>query len=212
LRNQAKETIREFVTEHSPEQYQICLTALDSIIKRAFDILKIVKDINPDIVHIQSEPGMYGSILDPINRSNSRTYIDYFYFKCKTPAVTTFHSGYNFIEWISQSFLIKKEGRIGIFGVPLRFAAKFFSHLLTYNTFNNLNKQKLDSSHSGIVFSNYMSNRIEGGCRIIHHGTEPYDQTITEKKEETRAILSLPQDSKLALAFGFRTVSKDGIY
>ncbi|MFL6316248.1 MAG: hypothetical protein ACJ708_01040 [Nitrososphaeraceae archaeon] len=44
LRNQAKESIREYVTEHLPEQYQVCLTALDAIIKRAFDIL----DTSPD--------------------------------------------------------------------------------------------------------------------------------------------------------------------
>jgi LmbE family N-acetylglucosaminyl deacetylase len=31
-------------------------------------LLQIVKELNPDIVHIQFEPGMYGSILDPINR------------------------------------------------------------------------------------------------------------------------------------------------
>jgi glycosyltransferase involved in cell wall biosynthesis len=170
-------------------------------------LLKIVEEINPDIVHIQFEPGMYGSILDPINHRNSRTYIDSFYFKCKTPIVTTFHSGYNFGEWMSQSFLIKKAGRIGIFGVPLRFAVKFFSHLLTYNTFKSLNKQKLDQSHSGVVFSNYMLKSIGEGCRIIYHGAEPYSQTISGKKE-ARSILSLPQDSKLALAIGFRTVSK----
>jgi transcriptional regulator len=29
LRKQAKESIKEYVTEHLPEQYQICLTALD---------------------------------------------------------------------------------------------------------------------------------------------------------------------------------------
>ncbi len=40
LRKQAKETIKEYVTEHLPEQYQICLAALDAIIKRAFDILE----------------------------------------------------------------------------------------------------------------------------------------------------------------------------
>ena len=28
LRNQAKETIKEYVTEHLPEQYQVCLSAL----------------------------------------------------------------------------------------------------------------------------------------------------------------------------------------
>jgi biotin operon repressor len=44
LRNQAKEAIRGYVTEHLPEQYQVCLTALDAIIKRAFDIL----DTSPD--------------------------------------------------------------------------------------------------------------------------------------------------------------------
>jgi predicted transcriptional regulator len=44
LRNQAKEAIREYVTEHLPEQYQVCLTALDAIIKRAFDILETSDD------------------------------------------------------------------------------------------------------------------------------------------------------------------------
>jgi predicted transcriptional regulator len=40
LREQAKGTIKEYVTEHLPEQYQVCLTALDEIIKRAFDSLE----------------------------------------------------------------------------------------------------------------------------------------------------------------------------
>ena len=44
LRNQAKESIREYATEYLPEQYQVCLTALDEIIKRAFDILNTSSD------------------------------------------------------------------------------------------------------------------------------------------------------------------------
>jgi hypothetical protein len=44
LRNQAKESIREYVTEHLPEQYQVCLIALDEIIKCAFDILETSHD------------------------------------------------------------------------------------------------------------------------------------------------------------------------
>jgi Sigma-70, region 4 len=44
LRSQAKESIKEYVTEHLPEQYQVCLTALDVIIKRAFDILETSHD------------------------------------------------------------------------------------------------------------------------------------------------------------------------
>jgi orotate phosphoribosyltransferase-like protein len=40
LRSNAKESIKDYVTEHLPEQYQVCLTALDVIIKRAFEILE----------------------------------------------------------------------------------------------------------------------------------------------------------------------------
>jgi predicted transcriptional regulator len=38
LHEQAKGTIKEYVTEHLPEQYQVCPTALDEIVKCAFDI------------------------------------------------------------------------------------------------------------------------------------------------------------------------------
>ena len=40
MRQQAKGTIKEYATDYLPEQYQVCLTALDEIIKRAFDILE----------------------------------------------------------------------------------------------------------------------------------------------------------------------------
>jgi hypothetical protein len=44
LRNQAKESIREYVTEHLPEQYQICLNALDTILKHTFYMLQTSHD------------------------------------------------------------------------------------------------------------------------------------------------------------------------
>ena len=44
LRSQAKESIKEYVTEHLPEQYQVCLIALDTIIRRAFEILETSED------------------------------------------------------------------------------------------------------------------------------------------------------------------------
>ena len=44
LHSQAKESIKEYVTEHLPEQYQVCLTALDTILKHAFDILETSDD------------------------------------------------------------------------------------------------------------------------------------------------------------------------
>jgi hypothetical protein len=33
LRKQTKETIKQYVTEHLPEQYQVCLSALDTILE-----------------------------------------------------------------------------------------------------------------------------------------------------------------------------------
>jgi hypothetical protein len=44
LRQQAKEAIKEYVTELLPQQYQICLSALDIIIKRSFDMLNTTND------------------------------------------------------------------------------------------------------------------------------------------------------------------------
>ena len=44
LREQAKESIKEYATEYLPERYRICLVALDSIIKREFDILETSDD------------------------------------------------------------------------------------------------------------------------------------------------------------------------
>jgi hypothetical protein len=44
LREQAKGTIKEYITEHLPEQYQVCLCALDTILKHAFEILETSDD------------------------------------------------------------------------------------------------------------------------------------------------------------------------
>ena len=44
LRSQAKQSIKEYITEHLPEQYQVCLSALDAIRKRAFEIMETSDD------------------------------------------------------------------------------------------------------------------------------------------------------------------------
>jgi hypothetical protein len=36
--------LQEYVTEHLPEQYQVCLRALDTILKHAFEILETSSD------------------------------------------------------------------------------------------------------------------------------------------------------------------------
>jgi hypothetical protein len=44
LREQAKENITEYVTQHLPEQYQVCLSALDTVLKNAFVIMTKSED------------------------------------------------------------------------------------------------------------------------------------------------------------------------
>jgi glycosyltransferase involved in cell wall biosynthesis len=182
-------------------------------------LLKIVNDLKPDVVHVQFEPGLYGLILDPLDPKKSGTYIDSFYTKCKIPIVTTFHTGYSLGQWISQASLIKKSGRIGKLGIPARALVRFWKYFLNYQAFNNLNKEKLRMSRAGIVFSHYMSERLDastnddgnGGnrCHVIYHGSEPAICPPLNKKD-AREKFSLPQEQghRIALAHGFRTAGK----
>jgi len=39
LREQAKENIKEYTTQNLPEQYQVCRTALDTVLRNAFVIM-----------------------------------------------------------------------------------------------------------------------------------------------------------------------------
>jgi glycosyltransferase involved in cell wall biosynthesis len=176
-------------------------------VKNSDVLLEIVDKIKPDVVHIQFEPGMYGLIIDPRDPRKSGTYIDSFYRKCKTPITTTFHSGYTLTQWMNQASLIKKSGRIGRLGIPLRFLIRFWKYFLNYKAFKNLNKDKLGLSRAGIVFSCYMSN-ILGGGRVIYHGAEPSIPPNPENKRNARSMFSLPQDGRIALALGFKTSTK----
>jgi glycosyltransferase involved in cell wall biosynthesis len=169
-------------------------------------LLKLVDEVKPDVVHIQFEPGMYGLLIDPKNPKNSGTYLDSFYRKCPIPITTTFHSGYNLSQWMSIASLIKKSGKIGRLGIPLRFLIRFWKYFLNYKAFNNLNKEKLALSRAGIVFSHYMSNLLGGG-NVIYHGAEPA-LFPCPRREKARSIFSLPQDKRLAIALGFRTNTK----
>lgn len=169
-------------------------------------ILKVVDDVKPDIVHIQFEPGLYGLKLDPVTPSNSKTYLDSFYYKCKIPIITTFHSGYTFKEWMYQAMSIKKSGRIGKLGIPARIIVKMWNNFINYRSFMGLNREKLKHSQAGICFSYYMS-KLLGGGNIIYHGAEPAIMNVPEKKE-ARKEFSLPIEKKIAVVIGFQTVTK----
>ena len=142
------------------------------------------------------------------------TYIDLFYYKCKTPIITTFHSVYTLREWIKNAVLTKRVGRTGRLGVPARIAVRAWKRFLDYRSFQNLNREKLELSRSGIVFSHYMY-KLLGGGEIIYHGADPAISN-NPNKNEARAFFSLPQQlfgeasktHRIVLALGFKTATK----
>jgi glycosyltransferase involved in cell wall biosynthesis len=183
-------------------------------------LLKIVDELKPDIVHIQFEAGLYGLTLDPKDSTKSGTFIDSFYIKCKTPIVTTFHSLFSLTEWmkmnnVNQALLVKREGKMGKVGVPLRMLIRWTrwmkynrENISKYQFFKNLTIVKVRQSRASIVFSRHMSKMLNETAKVIYIGSDPAISFPVSKKE-ARMKLSLPQDRRrIALAIGFRTVNK----
>jgi transcriptional regulator len=53
LREQAKASISLYLTEHLPEQYQVCLCALDTILKHTYEILQQAHDNREKIAALE---------------------------------------------------------------------------------------------------------------------------------------------------------------
>ena len=165
-------------------------------------LLKIVDKLHPDIVHVQYEHGSYGLKLDPLNPRKISTNIDLFYECCKIPVVTTFHSTYNFKQWISRVAAVKTAGQTGNLGIIM----EYWKYILNYNSLHALDKLKLNQSQAGVVFSHYMA-RMVGGGNLIYHGAEPAVPNVPTK-QAARTIFSLPGEGRIALAVGFRSAVK----
>jgi len=185
-------------------------------------LLDIVNKVKPDIVHIQFEHGLYGLKLSSLNPRNTYTNIDSFYDICKVPIVTTFHSAYTFKQWMNiiSPLDLKSNINNNTLQNQVKYLSKYilqyWKFIINYKSFHDLNNEKLVKSKKGIVFSDYMKNRIIGKKRkgnngsannksyvkdndnnnsstddnkniIIYHGAEPSLSPFPNIKEEARA-------------------------
>ncbi len=180
--------------------------------ENSFILLKIVNDLKPDIIHVQFDVGLYGLRFDQKQPKKVETYIDRFYNECKIPIITTFHSGKKvYRSYVTLESLLKKEGRMGLAGAPVRILFRLWRYSLNYLGLNNIYRDKLSKSHSGIVFSHFMSKTLGGRCQVIYHGAEPAIDDFNSNKAEARKKLDI-QDIKdgerVALAVGFTTDGK----
>ena len=167
-------------------------------------LLKLVKKINPDIIHVQHEFGLYGFFFNSLRPSKTFTGLDKFYDECETPIVTTFHTSMYFKQWMRLRN-IKEKGNDKDY---LRFYSlyKYWRHFINYSSMHRINKDLMSKSASGIVLSNYMRKLIPG-TNVVYHGSVPYFQT-DKKCIEARKMMGLPEKGKLALAQGFITNTK----
>ncbi len=167
-------------------------------------LLKLVKKINPDIIHVQHEFGLYGFFFNSLRPSKTSTGLDKFYDECNTPIVTTFHTSMYFKQWM-QLRNIKEKGNDKDY-LRLYSLYKYWRHFINYSSMHRINKDLMSKSASGIVLSNYMKELIPG-TNVIHHGSVPYFKTdIAQIK--ARKLMHLPEKGRLALAQGFITNTK----
>jgi glycosyltransferase involved in cell wall biosynthesis len=164
-------------------------------------LLKITETLKPDIVHIQHEHGLYDFRMDPLIPSRTKTGLDKFYAVSQIPIVTTFHTAYNFSQWMNSILIEGTDDKL-----KLRFLYEYWRHLINYSSFQRINNLARSKSSKSIASSNYMNN-FYPGCEVVYNGAEPY-RSIEIEQKEARKRLSLPENGRIALAQGFLTVTK----
>lgn len=167
-------------------------------------LLKLVKDVQPDIVHLQHEFGLYGFFMNPVLPSKTSTGLDKFYGECKTPIVTTFHTSMYFKQWM-KLINLRDKGNDKDY-LRLYSFYKYWRHLVNYSSIHRINKYLMSKSAYGIVLSNYMKKLIPG-TNVVYHGSTPHFAAgLTHI--QARKKMHLPEKGKLALAQGFITNTK----
>lgn len=188
-------------------------SGLDTLNKENSDVLlRIVKELRPDLVHVQLEHGLYGLNFGSAKNFRMQTNIDKFYEICQVPIITTFHSAYPMRQW-TRLVPSNLDNSTHWSNLPNRISScmlKYSNRVLTYGAFNRANRKKMLRSAACIAFSEYMAKMLScTGYKVdvIYHGAEP--RLITQPSKETsRSNYSLPIDRRIALAVGFATHTK----
>jgi hypothetical protein len=99
----------------------------------------------------------------------------------------------------NDTYIVRKAKRL----------VSFWTRLINYRSFHNLNKQKLIKSATGITFSESMSRTLGNQeCNVIFHGAKKQGSTADRTKADLRKSYSIPADGRVALALGYATATK----
>ena len=171
-------------------------------------ILQVVSEINPDVVNIQYERGLYEvdtTIRHTFWRLLHGSTLDRFYRICPVPTVSTLHTVFPQDEYRAyvKDRALRQEGRFGFLPPPLRAAIRRWVMEQRYD----LLLQVVNHSDGIISPAKTLQEVVRVGT-VIYHGAEPAIELSSSSspiidKKEFRNGFGLPLDKKLLLAFGY---------
>lgn len=159
------------------------------------EILRITKEVRPDIVHVQYEASLYEAVRSS-DIWGSRSTLEKFYSKCPVPTVTTQHTVFareEYLAFVKESST--GNGKSNIPGMLKKYARsqalrKFYDQLIGIGA---LTTEVINLSNT--------SRNIIGRGRVIYIGSEPFPGPMLSKMQ-LRQELRLPQEKMILLAFG----------
>jgi glycosyltransferase involved in cell wall biosynthesis len=163
-------------------------------------LLDLVKRIEPDIVHIQYERGLYEIDSTVPHLLKSLLYgstLDKFYKRCPVPTVSTLHTIIprdEYQEYV-RGQIIRKGGRFSRLPLPIRATIRKWVMKRRYDLLLDV----VEKSTEVINLSKTTRDVVKRGT-IIYHGSQP---ALSSNKQRFREELGLPNDKRLLLAFGY---------
>ncbi|MDQ3967588.1 MAG: glycosyltransferase, partial [Thermoproteota archaeon] len=173
-------------------------------------LLQVVSEIQPDVVNIQYERGLYEvdtTIRHTFWRLVHGSTLDRFYKMCPAPTVSTLHTVFPQDEYRAyiKDRALRKEGRFGFLPQPLRAAIRRWVLKQRYHLLLQVVNQS-----DGVISPARTLQEVVGRGTVIYHGAEPaieFSSTSSslsmDDKKEFRKAFGLPVDKMLLLAFGY---------
>ncbi len=173
--------------------------------KNSDEILGVVQEIAPDLVHVQYEPSLFepgGGIINALSIKGST--LRKFYLHSGVPTVTTLHSVIpheEYLEFTNQEAW-RKGGKYSFLPISLRAFVRKWMYKKKYTqsfAIARLSDEVINASKT--------SYDLVGRGKIIYNAAEP--AVVSEgSRRDLRREFGLPPDKMLLLASGYVTSAK----
>jgi glycosyltransferase involved in cell wall biosynthesis len=169
------------------------------------EILEVVQEVAPDLVHVQYEPSLFelgGGIINALSIKGST--LRKFYLHAGVPTVTTLHSVIppeEYLEFTNQEAW-RKGGKFSFLPISLRAYVRKWMYKKKYTqsfAIARLSDEVINASKT--------SYDLVGRGKIIYNAAEPAAVSAGSRRD-LRKEFGLPADKMLLLAIGYATSAK----